>query len=518
MDSNVFKASIQKIKEASINNKLVIFVGTGVSKNSGLPDWYELIDILKKELPEKVTEKEKDFLKLAQIYKNLRGQKEYLDKIRSIFFNGNYFFNPINEAIFDLKPSHIITTNYDNLLEQVNYKYNSIFTKIVKDKDFPYSNNDKFIIKMHGDLDEGNIVLTEDDYLNYPMNFPLVETYIKSLLSTKLFLFIGFSFNDINLKFITNNILNLLKADCQPMYLLSVDDLDSIQHDYLRNRGIRVVEYNRVIDASILKKLPRELTKKLSHSKGQKLYAFLKYIDDFDIFQENNKNKNIIDYLYNIITTQFNELRIIGGKNFVKFYPFNKSDKNNRSHYFYFDFLSDNPDLLNINNSLKNNFKNKREFLIKYKKQYDEIITFAKHNGIDKFNGQKLSIIKRNTEKSGLDYYYMLDFKSLLSHIQILKTKHSYEVSINDFELPFLYYKTFQYYEAFLKFKELSQKCLEQKKYILYFICQYNRDSLRKLVFNEVLSGDNKLKFETIDSLDKEFEKELNLIYNNQND
>src|SRR3989339_124156 len=446
MDSNVFKASIQKIKEASINNKLVIFVGTGVSKNSGLPDWYELIDILKKELPEKVTEKEKDFLKLAQIYKNLRGQKEYLDKIRSIFFNGNYFFNPINEAIFDLKPSHIITTNYDNLLEQVNYKYNSIFTKIVKDKDFPYSNNDKFIIKMHGDLDEGNIVLTEDDYLNYPMNFPLVETYIKSLLSTKLFLFIGFSFNDINLKFITNNILNLLKADCQPMYLLSVDDLDSIQHDYLRNRGIRVVEYNRVIDASILKKLPRELTKKLSHSKGQKLYAFLKYIDDFDIFQENNKNKNIIDYLYNIITTQFNELRIIGGKNFVKFYPFNKSDKNNRSHYFYFDFLSDNPDL------------------------------------------------------------------------QIIKTKHSYEVSINDFELPFLYYKTFQYYEAFLKFKELSQKCLEQKKYILYFICQYNRDSLRKLVFNEVLSGDNKLKFETIDSLDKEFEKELNLIYNNQND
>ena len=64
--------------------------------------------------------------------------------------------------------------------------------------------------------------------------------------------------------------------------------------------------------------------------------------------------------------------------------------------------------------------------------------------------------------------------ESLLSHIQILKTKHSYEVSINDFELPFLYYKTFQYYEAFLKFKELSQKCLEQKKYILYFICQYN--------------------------------------------
>ena len=35
------------IKEAINQNKLAIFVGSGVSKNSNLPDWGELIENIK---------------------------------------------------------------------------------------------------------------------------------------------------------------------------------------------------------------------------------------------------------------------------------------------------------------------------------------------------------------------------------------------------------------------------------------------------------------------------------------
>ena len=36
--------TIKKIREAQENNRLVIFVGAGVSKNSGLPSWGQLVD------------------------------------------------------------------------------------------------------------------------------------------------------------------------------------------------------------------------------------------------------------------------------------------------------------------------------------------------------------------------------------------------------------------------------------------------------------------------------------------
>ena len=36
--------AIKRIREAQENNRLVIFVGAGVSKNSGLPSWGQLVD------------------------------------------------------------------------------------------------------------------------------------------------------------------------------------------------------------------------------------------------------------------------------------------------------------------------------------------------------------------------------------------------------------------------------------------------------------------------------------------
>jgi hypothetical protein len=91
--------------------------------------------------------------------------------------------------LFDLNPIHIVTVNYDNLIEQASEVRNQQYYVIKQDKDLPYASYSRFIIKMHGDLQTGNIVLTEDDYLNYESNFPLIETYVKSLFASKLIIF-----------------------------------------------------------------------------------------------------------------------------------------------------------------------------------------------------------------------------------------------------------------------------------------------------------------------------------------
>lgn len=207
--NNIQISNILRIQEASKQDKLVIFVGAGVSTNSGVPMWSKLIESLKDDLPESL-KRETDDLKIAQLYKDSRGYKEYIEKIKETLMYGRISPNAIHYAILDLNPCHIITTNYDDLIEQaVTQKYQQYYV-VKKDSDLPYLQYQNTIIKMHGDYETDNIVLTENDYYNYPNNFPLIRSFVQSLFASKLILFVGFSFNDMNLKIILPKFRSIL--------------------------------------------------------------------------------------------------------------------------------------------------------------------------------------------------------------------------------------------------------------------------------------------------------------------
>lgn len=110
--TNTTKSHILQIQKAMRQNKLVIFAGAGVSKCSGVPLWGELINELKKELD--LDPNESDYLKIPQLYRNLRKDKEYFEKIKEILKDGKVQFNDVHRAILDLNPCHIVTTNYDD--------------------------------------------------------------------------------------------------------------------------------------------------------------------------------------------------------------------------------------------------------------------------------------------------------------------------------------------------------------------------------------------------------------------
>ncbi|WP_081910511.1 SIR2 family protein [Hymenobacter sp. APR13] len=185
-------ADIKVLKDAISNRKLVVFAGAGISVDAGIPAWGKLIDEFKKDIS--VPDSEGDYLKVAQMYYNERQEKEYIDKIRSVLGVNNSVANGIHKGIFDLKPEHVITTNYDNLLEQVVSAEALPYSIIKEDKDFPYSSGTNLLIKMHGDIDNVNMVLKEDDYLEYSISHPLMESFIKSVFASKVVLFIGYSF------------------------------------------------------------------------------------------------------------------------------------------------------------------------------------------------------------------------------------------------------------------------------------------------------------------------------------
>ncbi len=231
---------IKNIIAANNDNRLAIFVGAGISKYSEtdvikIPLWSDLIKKIQQDLGE---HNEQDYLKLAQLYYLEFGEFSYYQMLKE-FFSSNFEPSEIHKLIFQIKPQYVITTNWDDILEKTVSEYNSFYDLVVSDEDLVKSTMQKKLIKMHGDFKHHNIVFKEDDYLNYSHNFPLTENFIKSILSTHTVLFIGYSYNDYNLKQITKWIQSFSKVK-PPAYLVEFKYNQS-RAKYLENHGITLL-------------------------------------------------------------------------------------------------------------------------------------------------------------------------------------------------------------------------------------------------------------------------------------
>ena len=299
-------ANIKRIQDALHNGRLVLFVGAGVSKNSGVPMWGELIEKMKSELPESLRN-EKDDLKLAQLYKDSRGEKEYLEMVMKTLCHNKVIPNPIHKELLALNPVHIVTTNYDDLIEQEIRNEYKQFTVVRGDKDMPNMTYPNALIKMHGDYTLGNIVLAENDYYNYPRTFALTRAFVQSLFASKLILFVGFSFADINLKMILNDVKNILEERMQPVYMLSLNKPDEVTQKYFENKGINILyleDYEERTLLSYVKEIGEE--HKIKDSYGRKLYRYLKIIEKYD----SNVTDDIITYVYNKVSPYQDEIKV----------------------------------------------------------------------------------------------------------------------------------------------------------------------------------------------------------------
>lgn len=303
-----FYDAIFDIINANENRKLVIFAGAGISKNSNLPTWNDLIIEMAKKTDYTICDRcnfreenecENDF---TCNNKYNFSQDEYL-KIPQYLFNKNkeeYFLtikenldkdvnsNPINDIILKLNPTHIITTNYDRLFEKSKELNKTKFSHIYKDSDLLNAKTNQYLVKMHGDIKSlDSIVLKEDDYIHYSQNHILIETFIKSLMIDHVFVFVGYSLNDSNLKLILGWIDYLVKQnsvkrkDRTKNYILTSDKsfFNNYSIEYWEKKNIFLINPYHC-PSEILKKAKKT---SLKSEVGQSIYAF------FDILINKHK-------------------------------------------------------------------------------------------------------------------------------------------------------------------------------------------------------------------------------------
>ena len=493
-------ANLLRIQHASRTNKLVVFVGAGVSQNSGIPTWNNLICSMMEELPSELS-KENDVLKLAQMYKDSRGHKEYMDKIKNVLLYNKAVPNPLHKSIIALNPCHIITTNYDDLIEQELANEFKQYDIIREDKDIPQMEKQHCLVKMHGDYATDNIVLTEKDYLDYKNNFPLIRAFVQSLFASKLVLFVGFSFADLNLKMIMNELQNILSEDMQRAYLLSYDTPDDITKKYFEEKGVNILHFSEEeLDSINGAAYPSNTLSGIGQYTDKTLHAIKNY--------SAISKEDLVLYLYERIKPYLSELKTFGD-GLRCFFPepekmyWNTHSEGLQTGLEYFKKMA---------KELKTN-QAKRNFLIKHPTiNVRQLLQIAYYNylykidGIEIIDNNYLQHIDKYIGCSTQYYIHCFDSVNVNKKLRSLRTRQN-TYTIEDLELPYALYMLGDYREAYRIYAKLLPLYWERQRYILYFICRYNLWSIRhgvyfQLVLSNEYDVDKEIELATSESLE----------------
>ena len=201
-----YNETFRILREAQNENRLVLFIGAGISADSGMPLWSEAIDKISKALD--LQKQNDDTLKIPQYYYNSRGKKEYNEFMRKIFKYGEDLkTTTLHKKLIGLGTNTIITTNYDHLIEKAAQENGEVMQVVSQDIDLPYSSN-----------------------------FKLIETYIKSIIGSKIVLFVGYSLSDPDIKHIFSWVKEILNQNFQRAYIIVTrEEPNELKKDYLWN-------------------------------------------------------------------------------------------------------------------------------------------------------------------------------------------------------------------------------------------------------------------------------------------
>lgn len=492
-----YSKEFERIIEASNSNTLTFFVGAGVSALSGAPNWNQLINEIYTRLslgePQKKYSWE-ECLSIPQIfYCDLKrkykknADSRYYEFLNEQLNTDSLKTNQIHKEIFKFKPASVITTNFDNLLEIASIESCKIYKSIANDEEVPQIGGDSFILKIHGDLKHKNVVLKEDDYLNYNANFKLIDALAKSIFSTNTVVFIGYSLNDYNINLIINWVKVLLGNKFkQPIFIYTdkKELCDKRKQYYNDIRKLSVIDCNHLTDKddyfsrysaffSLLNKWS-----KFHHSKITSSMIDMDEISRFELFDILFERLSPLDKLHALkisdITKQLNTEIIIDERGCII------RPQNHLVHPFFERFVEVHDAVTsNTQHAIDNNTLHK---YYKIKSVLKKAWIFEINVGDSYVKVVPIKQASINQDCIRYNYNAILKFVNSNHSSIISRYKRAYYLT-----------RLHRYLEALEEFKVIAVDSFNNKDYLLYFFSKFNTITLSRFLSRINFNADNEL-------------------------
>jgi len=256
-----------KLKESYKNGSFGIYVGSGLSRSSGIPDWATfLIDLSNHALANGYIDKTKtdELIKLANDPNNFLLIAEELKEILSSdlpkyikqkFDDRKLVPSKLLTEIVKLRSKFIITTNYDTLIEKAYAQVyhdipNPLTYRNASAINYNVLTNQNFILKAHGDAKSApnEIILTEKDYRNIIFKEKGYQSVLHVLFSTCNVLFLGASLRDPELKLLLGYIHNIFHGGSPDHFaLINQDDITPTEKNrWRKDFNVHIISYDPI--------------------------------------------------------------------------------------------------------------------------------------------------------------------------------------------------------------------------------------------------------------------------------
>lgn len=200
----------KEILKSIHNGSLVVFAGAGVSIDSptSLPDFIGLAKLIARQsgrifnskedkVEEFLGDLQRDGIKVKELVaKNLEKGNPKPNK---------FHFNILN-LFHDSNSVRIVTTNQDCMFEAA-AKQEGLEIPVYNSPAVPYGDDFNGIVNLHGNVhDPRNIVITDADFGKAYMLNGYATKFVVDMLKQYTVLFIGYSYNDVILRYLTTSI------------------------------------------------------------------------------------------------------------------------------------------------------------------------------------------------------------------------------------------------------------------------------------------------------------------------
>jgi hypothetical protein len=233
-----------ELEQALRSRECVIFAGAGLSSGAGLPDWNRLARRLGDDLGIRWDDR-LNYLDLAQWYRERFGADQLAEVIRQTYTTAAHP-TLAHYLLMALPVRHVLTTNYDDLLERALSALKRHPVKVVHQADVARTGRDDvFVVKLHGDTAHAEeIIVTRDDYEEFFHRRPAMALLLEGLLLNQTFFFVGYGLRDPNFRQLHARIARMLREARRPAFATTFEasgDSGPLLVEQWRNKQVQLL-------------------------------------------------------------------------------------------------------------------------------------------------------------------------------------------------------------------------------------------------------------------------------------
>ncbi|MFJ6028793.1 SIR2 family NAD-dependent protein deacylase [Pseudarthrobacter sp. NPDC092424] len=222
-------------------------IGAGFSRNAVVQDgrlpvtWAEL----GRELAGEVIGADPNTspLEILSAYEHTFGRLNLIDRTSKLIRAHDAAPGPAHVAFAHIGFANVITTNFDFLLEKAYDRVGKGCLPIVDEAQLSTRNlySGPRVIKLHSDVNHPTrMVITEDDYDQFLLAYPLLATSVTAMLIDHTAVLVGYSLDDPDTRQLLALIKRRLGRMTRPLWTIQVDAPSHIVNRYER-RGVNVI-------------------------------------------------------------------------------------------------------------------------------------------------------------------------------------------------------------------------------------------------------------------------------------